>query len=272
MLVSRLLVTIVLLPVGLLIIAYGGIPYALLVTIFMGLAAWEYARLFQAGGLRPAGVLILLGAILFVVGRALDGFESAALILSSLVLVSMVYHLVAYEHGRDQAGTDFGITLSGALYVGWLGAYLISLRDLPLGKWWVLVVLPGVWLADSGAYFIGRSFGRHKLTPRLSPKKTWEGYLGGVITATLGSALLAAVWAIGAGPGTAITPWNGALIGFFLGGLTPLGDLGESMIKRQFGIKDSSNLLPGHGGIFDRVDSWLWAGVIGYYLINWFFS
>ena len=122
MLVSRLLVTIVLLPVGLLIIAYGGIPYALLVAIFMGLAAWEYAKLFQAGGLRPAGVLILLGAILFVVGRALDGFESAALILSSLVLVSMVYHLVAYERGRDQAGTDFGITLSGALYVGWLGA------------------------------------------------------------------------------------------------------------------------------------------------------
>jgi phosphatidate cytidylyltransferase len=131
--------------------------------------------------------------------------------------------------------------------------------------------LPAVWLADSGAYFIGVRFGRHKLSPRLSPKKTWEGYLAGVVTGTLGAALLALVWRIGAGPETAITFWRAAWLGFVISVLTPLGDLGESMIKRQVGAKDSSHLIPGHGGVFDRIDSWLWAGVIGYYIITWQF-
>jgi len=271
MLVSRLLVTIVLLPVGLLAIHYGGLPYYLLVALLLGLAAWEYASLFRLGGSRPAVILITGGTLLLVLGRVLDGFASASWLASLLILLSMTYHLVAYERGRDQAGSDFAVTLSGIFYCGWLGAYLISLRELPEGKWWVLLVLPAVWLADSGAYFVGIRFGRHKLSPRLSPKKTWEGYLAGVVTGTLGAALLALVWRIGAGPETAITAGKAALLGFILSAVTTLGDLGESMIKRQMGAKDSSHLIPGHGGFFDRVDSWLWAGVIGYYLVSWFF-
>lgn len=271
MLISRVLVAVVLLPVGLALIIIGGTPYILLVVLFMGMASWEYVKLFRAGGLKPAGVLIPGGAVLIVIGRAVNGFESAPWIVSLLILASMAYHLVAYERGRDQAGTDFGVTLAGALYVGWLGAYLISLRNLPEGKWWMLMVLPAVWLADTGAYFIGRRFGRRRLSPRLSPKKSVEGYLGGIITATLGTYLLAALWATVAGADTAISPWRGAVLGIILAVLTPLGDLGESMIKRQVGVKDSGNILLGHGGAFDRIDSWLWAGVIGYYVILWFF-
>lgn len=271
MLISRLLVVIVLMPVGLALVIIGGTPYTLLVALFMGLASWEYVNLFRAGGLQPAGVLIPGGAVLIVIGRAVNGFESAPWIVSLLILASMTYHLVAYERGRDHSGTDFGITLGGAFYVGWLGAYLISLRNLPEGKWWILLVLPAVWLADTGAYFIGRKFGRHSLSPRLSPKKSWEGYLGGIITATLGSYLLAALWTIEAGVDTAITPWRGAMLGTIIAVLTPLGDLGESMIKRQVGVKDSGKILLAHGGAFDRIDTWLWAGVIGYYVILWFF-
>ena len=272
MLVSRLLVSIILLPIGLLAISYGGLPYILIVALLLGLAAWEYARLFRLGDLQPSGILIPLGTLLFIAGRAWDGFGSAPWIASLFILLSMAAHLLAYERGRGQAATDFAVTLSGIFYCGWIGAYLISLRDLPEGKWWVLLVLPSVWLADSGAYFVGKRFGRHKLSPRLSPKKTWEGYVAGVITGTLGAALLALVWRIGAGPDTAITAGRAALLGFVLSAITPLGDLGESMIKRQVGAKDSSNLIPGHGGVFDRVDSWLWAGVIGYYVIVLFFN
>jgi phosphatidate cytidylyltransferase len=181
----------------------------------------------------------------------------------------MTVHLVAYERGRDQAGTDFAITLSGILYIGWLGAYLVSIRALPEGVWWVLLVLPAIWIADGGAYFIGRAFGRHKLSPRLSPKKTWQGYLGGVLVGALGTALLAWLWANLSGTGTAISPLDGVILGVILAVLAPLGDLGESMIKRQFGIKDSGKILPGHGGAFDRIDSWLWAAAIGYYVIIW---
>jgi phosphatidate cytidylyltransferase len=100
----------------------------------------------------------------------------------------MAYHLFQYERGSQRAGTDFAVTLSGILYIGWLGAYLISLRRLPDGLWWLLTVLPAVWLADTGAYLVGSRFGRHKMTPRLSPKKSWEGYLGGILFSVPGTA------------------------------------------------------------------------------------
>lgn len=267
MLVKRLLVAIVLLPVGLILISIGGIPFALLIAIFMGLAAWEYDRLFRAGGFNPAGFLIPIGALALLWGRVATGFEDAPWLISTLILACMAYHLVAYERGVDTAGVDFGISLAGMIYFGWIGGYLISLRELPDGKWWFLLALPAVWLADSGAYFIGRRFGKHKLAPRLSPKKSWEGYIAGIVTGSLGAALLSLVWRIAAEPDTSVTVWRAALLGLILSILTPLGDLGESMIKRQFGVKDSSNIIPGHGGAFDRIDSWLWAGVLGYYII-----
>jgi phosphatidate cytidylyltransferase len=271
MLVKRTLVSLILLPIGLVIIAIGGPLYTGVIALILGLAAWEYVLLFHAGGFQPAAYLVVAGTLALVIGRAWNDFESAPWLISLLILAGMTHHLVAFERGRDQAGSDFAATLAGALYLGWIGAYLISLRNLPEGKWWILVVLPAVWLADSGAYLVGVRFGRHKMSPRLSPKKSWEGFLGGILFSVIGTALFAALWQVGAGPNSAITPARGAWIGLALSLLTPLGDLGESMFKRQVGVKDSGNLLPGHGGAFDRVDSWLWAGVIGYYLITWFF-
>jgi len=267
MLRQRALVVAVLLPIGLAFIYWGGWAFAAMVAAILGLAAWEYARLFRVGDFQPADLVLIGGSVLLALGRAWNGFESAAWIISLLVLISMIYHMITYERGRDQAASDFAITLSGIFYIGWLGAYLISLRDLPNGMWWVLLVLPAVWLADSGAYFIGRAMGKHKFSPRLSPKKTWEGYLGGVIVGTLGAALLAILW--NSIEPDVMTPLQGGFMGLILSLITPLGDLGESMVKRQFGIKDSSNLIPGHGGVFDRIDSWIWAGVIGFYVIQW---
>lgn len=271
MLAKRVLVAAILLPIGLVLIWLGGLAFALMVALILSLASWEYVQLFRTGGLQPAGVLVILGTLGLVVGRMFTGFSSAAWIISLAVLASMTYHLIAFERGRDQAGTDFGVTLAGILYFGWIGSYLISLRELPEGMWWVLLALPSVWLADSGAYFVGRSIGRRRLSPRLSPKKTWEGYLGGVLVGTLGTALLAYIWSFWTGPVTAITPLNGAIMGLVLAVITPLGDLGESMFKRQVGVKDSGSLLPGHGGVFDRIDTWLWAAVLGYYLAVWLF-
>jgi phosphatidate cytidylyltransferase len=272
MLLKRVLVAIVLLPIGLAAIIAGGWYLTALVAVFMGLAAWEYVTLFRSAGLRPAGILVIVGTLLFVLIRNINGFESAPWMISLFILLSMTYHLVSYERGRDQAGTDFAITLGGMFYIGWIGAYFISLRNLPEGMWWILVVLPAVWFADSAAYFIGKRFGRHHLSPRLSPKKTWEGYLGGIIVGVLLTAGFTALLQTWAGPDSAITPLKGALVGLIMGILPTLGDLGESMIKRQVGVKDSGKLLPGHGGAFDRVDSWLWAVVIGYYMVLWLWS
>lgn len=269
MLSTRLLVAVILLPVGIAAIYAGGWIFVAVVLLILALAAWEYAHLFRACGLQPAGTLVIGGVVLLVVGRAANRFESAGWTISLLIMASMAYHLYAYERGRDQAATDFTITLTGIFYTGWLGAYLVSLRQLPDGFWWIMLVLPIVWLADSAAFFIGRSFGRHRLSPRLSPKKSWEGYLAGVVVGTLGGAILAALWSQVAGKPLAFTPVEGAFLGLLISTLTTLGDLGESMIKRQCGFKDSSKLIPGHGGVFDRIDSWLWAAAIGYYTIVW---
>jgi phosphatidate cytidylyltransferase len=264
---QRVIVAAVLLPIGLVLIYFGDWAFAAFIALILGLAAWEYARIFKNGDFQPASFLVIGGAVILAIGRAWNGFASSDWLISLLILASMTYHLITFERGRDRAASDFAVTLSGIFYIGWLGSYLISLRNLPNGMWWVLIVLPAVWLADSGAYFVGKSIGKRKFSPRLSPKKTWEGYIGGVVTGTLGTALLAILWNL-IEPDL-MTPVQAGLIGLILSLVTVLGDLGESMIKRQFGIKDSSNLIPGHGGAFDRIDSWIWAGVIGFYIVQW---
>lgn len=267
MLLKRVAVSLFLLPFGLAAIHYGSWPYGVLIAIFVGLASWEFVQIYQHGSYQPSMVLVVGGTLVLLAARFLHGFESSPLVISFLVLVAMIVHLWAYERGRDQAAADFGVTLAGFIYLGWIGSYLLSLRSLPEGEWWTLTVLPAVWFADMGAYFIGKRFGRRKLSPRLSPKKTWEGYWGGVVASVLLTPLLVMLLQIWAGPGTEVTPLRGVVVGLVMGIFPTLGDLGESMIKRMSGIKDSGTLLPGHGGFFDRIDSWLWAGVIGYYLI-----
>jgi phosphatidate cytidylyltransferase len=116
---------------------------------------------------------------------------------------------------------------------------------------------------------IGAKYGKHKLAPRLSPKKSWEGYWAGVFTGTLFGGYFAYVYSW-LGP-LHVSIVQGMLLGLVLSLITTLGDLGESLFKRQGGIKDSGTLFPGHGGAFDRIDSWLWAAVIGVYWIQWFF-
>ena len=261
---KRALVIIVLLPLGLWLIHLGGIFYAAFILLFLGLAAWEYGNIYRAGGLQPASILIIAGTLLLAGMRTLFAFQYADLLLSLLVLLSMTYHLIAYERGRDQAASDFAVTAAGILYLGWIGGYLVSLRNLPDGKWWLLTVLVAVWLADTAAYLIGSRFGKHKLSPRLSPKKSWEGYIAGIVFSLVGTPLFTLAWPASAN----ITPLDGFWIAVVISTVTIMGDLGESMIKRQFGVKDSSHLLPGHGGVFDRIDSWLWAAVIGYYMIT----
>ncbi|OGO75227.1 MAG: hypothetical protein A3K45_02665 [Chloroflexi bacterium RIFOXYC12_FULL_59_14] len=278
--VKRTVTALSLLIIAMPAVLWGGIWFFLLIGFFIVLASWEYTQMFRAVHMQPTAPIIVGGTILLLATRsqavthfffpsAVFSPQWAELTLTCLALVAMAVHLYAYERGRDQAALDFVITVGGLVYLGWVGAYLVNLRELPNGGWWLMLVLPTVWMADSGAYALGAKYGKHKLAPRLSPKKSWEGYWAGVFTGTLYGGFFAYVYSW-LGP-LHITFWQGALLGLALSVITTLGDLGESLFKRQGGIKDSGTLFPGHGGAFDRIDSWLWAAVIGVYWIRWFF-
>jgi phosphatidate cytidylyltransferase len=267
MLTKRVLASLVMAAVGIPAIIYGGVFYFLLMTVFLVMAAWEYVKIFQTAKFAPSMVMTVGGVLLLLIFRNFAPAYSGP-VLTLLVLLAMTVHLFDYERGRDPAASDLMTTIGGFVYLGWLGAYLLDLRSLPDGGWWLLLTLGSVWIADSAAFFIGSRFGRHKLSPRLSPKKTWEGYWAGVVLGTLGAAGLAILfhqWG-----GLPVTWWQGGLLGLLIALLTTLGDLGESMLKRQAGVKDSSNIIPGHGGFLDRIDSWLWAAAIGFFWISWF--
>jgi len=265
----RLITALALMLIGIPAILFGGVFYFLLMSVFLIGAAWEYVHLYRALKFEPQMYIVVGGVALIFIARMF--FPQYAMpVFAAGVLAAMTYHLIAYERGRDQAALDFVATLGALVYIGWIGAYLFDLRNLPEGGWWVMLVLPCVWLADSGAYSIGRAYGNHKMAPRLSPKKSWEGYAASVFTGMIGGAFLVYAYSTFGNFAGHITIFQGAVLGLLMGALPPLGDLGESMIKRQSGIKDSSDIIPGHGGFFDRVDSWLWGAVIGYYFLTLF--
>lgn len=269
MLMKRVIASLVMAAIGIPAIVFGDIYYILLIGLFLVMASWEYVKIFQVAKFEPS-MIVTVGGVFFILIFRSYLPDYAGALLTLLVLLAMTVHLVAYERGRDQAATDFALTICGFVYLGWLGAYLLDLRFLPGGLWWLLLSLGSVWIADSAAFFIGSRFGRHKLSPRLSPKKSWEGYWAGVILGTLSTIGLALLFH-NLADDFQVTWWQGGLLGLVMSVFTTLGDLGESMLKRQAGVKDSSNIIPGHGGFLDRIDSWLWAAAIGYFLISWIF-
>ncbi len=271
MLNDRLAIAILLLPIGAGAIALGGWPYVVGVAGMLGVAAYEYGRMFGLAGQRPALPVLVAGVPLLVLGRHLTPGVSAGLAVLAIV-AALAWHLVMFERGRATAGTDFAITVAGVAYLGWMGGYFIDLRNTTNGLWWAVIVFTSIWLADSGAFLVGRAVGRHRMAPHLSPKKTWEGFAGGFAGGALGSGLLSLLWTVGAGPASSVSWFTGALLGAIVACVGPLGDLGISMLKRQTGVKDSGSALAGHGGFLDRIDSWLVAVPVGFYavlLIQW---
>ncbi|CAG1013244.1 phosphatidate cytidylyltransferase [Anaerolineae bacterium] len=271
---TRVLSALWFIPLAVITIWIGGWFLTGVVMIAFTLAIIEYDSALRQGGFRPfQGLLIPLPALI-ITAQALNILNQVQGIgLAAVLMIAAVWMINAYEHGSAQALINFGLTLLGTFYIGWLGAHFVALRMLPDGRYWLLIGVMATGLGDAGAFFSGRIWGRHKMIPHVSPGKTWEGYAGGVITAGLTGIILAAVSPSLAaldptgGTSLSVSAFDGLIIGLVAGVFSPLGDLSMSVIKRQVGVKNFSNLIAGHGGILDRLDSLLFGVPLAYYAV-----
>ncbi|HAF49148.1 MAG TPA: hypothetical protein DCL08_07925 [Anaerolineaceae bacterium] len=267
MLSQRVKAALIFVPLVLILIYIGGWVFNLFITGLLLLAAYEFVRLFNQMGYHPSFLVASLGILLIIIQRWFFEVQHLSIFLSFFLFFVVVAALIEYERGKTDAAFNLAINLMVSFYLGWVGSHFILIRALPEGLGWLLTALPATWIADSGAYFIGRWIGKQKMTPRLSPGKTWAGLLGGIIAGSLSGLLLLLLWRA-VGLLAVDTPlWQGLVMGFVVSILSPAGDLFISLFKRTAGVKDTGNIIPGHGGILDRIDTWIWAGMLGYYLV-----
>ncbi len=264
---TRFKSALVFVPLILAVSYIGGAVYGLVLLAALGTGAWEYWRLLKTMGYYVSLPLMLGGVLALLILRLFAGFAYMDLALVVILVACAILSLKRFEMQDAQAALTFALHVSGIVYLGWLGGYFFSLRALPNGAWWTMLSVGLVMLVDLGAYAVGVKYGIHKIFPRLSPRKSWEGYAGGILFGVGFGALLALLL-------TSVMPelavWEGALIGLLIGALTPFGDIFVSMLQRIAGVKDSGSLIPGHGGILDRTDTWIWAVMLGYYFAQLF--
>jgi phosphatidate cytidylyltransferase len=233
--------------------------FALVVLLLVGAAQIEVSRVVREVGLRLLTPVMLIASGVTVAGALFVG--SRALVAGTAVLLlGSVLWLLA-DPGRERIVETWGATALFGLWIGFLGAYGVLLVDRPDGPVVVLAVIGAAIFTDIGGYAFGVAFGRHKVAPSVSPNKSWEGLIGGLVVAALVAAIVLPLFDVGIGVGGAIG------LAITCGVAAFVGDLAESMVKRELGLKDLGDLLPGHGGILDRVDGILFAMPVGYYVL-----
>jgi len=247
-LARRLLSTLILLPLFVWMVVDGPVWVFGVVMVLAGaLGQWEFTGMFERAGVRTFRVLGLVGGSLVTASFALPVSERVVL---TAVLLVLAVGLLRPPADRP-AWEPVAVTLFGVCYVNWLLGYTFWLRDLEAGREWILLLVAVTWLGETAAYLVGSTVGRHKLAPAISPGKTVEGAL-----AQLAMSVLAALGAR-ATFFPALSLESAVVVGLLLGVVGQVGDLLESAIKRSVGTKDTGRLIPGHGGMLDRVDSLL---------------
>jgi phosphatidate cytidylyltransferase len=267
MLQHRVITAVVGIPIVILAIWFGD-PwpwFSLLIAAAALAGTYEFYHILNFDRKEPLLYLGLLWSLALVLSPHYRNPDVLPIVITATMLISLICLLC--RPSREKAFRDWAWTIVGALYVGWMLSYWLSLRGLEDGQNWVYLAMLTTFANDTGAYFIGRARGKHKLAPTISPAKTWEGAIGGLICAILAAIVIATVLNL-------ISPftfryWQIILLGFLVSLFAQLGDLVESLLKRNMGVKESGNLLPGHGGILDRFDSLIFVGAVVYYYVIW---
>ena len=255
----------VLFPIAVWLTFRGGLPFATLAGVAAAVAASELVLMFGAIGAGEALGIAVAGAIPLMAafgesGDLLPGWSGLALAAATVAL--LVVFLFRQEP-LERIPRSVSIVALSWLYCGLLIASLVGLR-LRFDFAWVIVAFVVSWANDTFAYFAGHAFGKHKMYERISPKKTWEGFAGGLAGSVVGA--FAVLWLL---QPKGLTPAGAIVVGLGAGVLGPLGDLAESMVKRAAGVKDSGTIIPGHGGLLDRIDALLFVSPWAYVCAAW---
>ena len=250
-LLIRIFSALILLPVVLYLLYRGSWFTAVLLCWGAASSTGEYCNITLKGMPGIAWLTVVAAGVMpfMVVWRP---FEAAALvggILGVVLLASWLWHLV--KGPLVEAPTRVAHLTTAVVYGGGGMTALMAVRNLPDGGWWVVCALVVTWMNDTAAYFSGRLLGKHKLYEAVSPNKTWEGFFGGMVGSIAGL-FVVKLWFF-----AAMTPLDCVVMGILGGVLGPAGDLCESMLKRAYGVKDSGKMIPGHGGMLDRIDALL---------------
>lgn len=237
---------------------WGGVPgLAVVMALIATLATIEFYAIVRRERRLPSELIGLTAVVAMPFAAAAYGAVGLTAVMGILVISAFFWHVMI----RQIRLTDTGVTLFGAVYVGFTLAHVILVREFSDGMWLTLVMIVSVWANDSFAYIAGSAVGKHKMAPRISPKKSWEGFVAGTAGTT-------AVWLLATQlPGIEVAFGWRLAIGLAASVAAVIGDLAESRIKREVGVKDSGTLLPGHGGYLDRFDSFIMVAIVTYYML-----
>jgi phosphatidate cytidylyltransferase len=258
---TRLLSALTLLALVLLVVLYGGEEgFALLAMVVTGIGLWEFTRLVAhaSGDGPPVAVPGAIALVAAAYGGGLEWFGLGAVLL----LLAELSRIVAKPGEMDASLRRAALSFLGAIYVAGPFSVAVVLRGMPYGERYILLACSIVWAGDTAAFYVGSGLGRNPLAPQVSPRKSVEGGVGGLI-ASMGTA-----WALARAMGFPVSALSGILLGALVGMAGQMGDLIESVIKRSFQVKDTGRLIPGHGGMLDRIDSLLFAIPV-FYLWVW---
>jgi phosphatidate cytidylyltransferase len=234
------------------------VPWLTVLAALYGLlAAVEFFRLTGVARARPLAIFGLAWTLLFILQPHCPEARSLPVLLTAGVLLSLV--LLVFLRDKEGVFQNWAWMMAGVLYLGWLMGLLVTLR-LEAGRDWLFLALFATFASDTAAYFTGKAIGRHKLAPAISPGKTWEGTIAGVA----GAVVISLLFTLDTPLQLPLNYWQAVILGVLISVFGQLGDLAESLLKRNTGVKDSGSLMPGHGGLLDRIDSILFAGAVVY--------
>jgi len=261
-LIKRIPIITISVPLIILIILWGQIPFFVLLIVLVSLSLNELFKMARKIGFEPS---IALGFVLsfYFIGSTITNFYNLKFLYDKEIIIIFIFILYSFiqlfKKDYSKLLPNISISIFSGIYLGYLSSFILKIKFLPNGDYFLLSLLFTIWINDSAAYLIGTRFGKNKIFPKISPKKSLEGSIGGIIFSIL-CVFILKNW-------LNLSFTKLIFLGLTISTIAQLGDLFESMIKRCSGVKDSNNIIPGHGGILDRIDSILFTAPVFYYYI-----